>query len=629
MVQGDVRGIVSQGDHSINVLVEDGRLVEADSLLDLPLREPRVLTAPARLRLFGRDELVERVVAQLTDGTSVQLYGSEGVGKNAIAEAVHRRLAARGQRGHVVRPRPGEEGSLDALYTRLATAFFGRQFLRPVDETELCAAVAGVRDVHVTVIDSTLGRDDIGRLCQTFPGCTFLFTSPHLTLPDTAGAHHVPPMGRDAAIELLNAELGLRLGPVGLRNLQFDHAYRMAEGKPQRLRLYAEFIKGMDEWRARPVVEPHDEPPPVDPEQLSPVHQAETLAVALSEPARRVLVALATFGVPLSAAWFAPVTGHEEDAEAGPELFDQRLATRVGDAYLITQDAAAAVQRLGWAPVPAATAAEGLLAALASDKTPPGTDGYPDPYLFPAVARALNDAREWKLSSRFVRTVVPLTLTSGAPQAALRLYALGRTAALRGNLGREHSYHLHAEEQTRNLLEGDRAAVAAALVVVLSAPLTPTVAAAGGKAAGFFGKVASAVTTKVGATVTAVTVAAAVAGGVVVATSGDGKPAGCDEALAANSTLRDEKPRTYPELAADYRQSAASLDAAAETADDAEVASTLRSQADDFTAKADEVQNKSMGPDVHPDVLANMVNTEKLSAGVGSLRAISQVCPLE
>lgn len=646
VVHGDNHGIVSGGDHTINVLVDGGRLVEVDSLLDLPLREPPVLPAPAGVRLFGRDRLVDRVLAQLAEGTSVQLYGSEGAGRSALADAVHQRLAARGRRGHVVRPRPGEGDSLDALYLRLATAFFGRQFLRGVDETELRAAVADVRDVHVTVVDTALGRDDLNRLLQTFSGCTFLFTSPHLTLPDSGAAHHVRPLDRDAAIELLSAELGLELGPVGLRNLQFDHAYRAAEGRPQRLRLYAEFIKGRDEWRARPSREPHDEPPPVDPEQLSPVHQAETLAVALSEPARRVLVALATFEVPLAEAWFAPVTGQPGDAQAGPELLDHRLVVREGGAVRITQDAAAAVRRLGWPPTPAATAAEGLMAALAPPETGTGTGagegagkgapggepsrpaGCPEPYLFTSVARALNAGREWKLSSRFVRAVVPAALTEGAPRTALHLYALGRTAALRGNLGAEHAYHLHAEEQTRNLLEGDRAAVAAALLV-LAPPLTPTVAAAGGKAAGILGKITSTVTTKVGITVTAVTVAAAATAGVVVATSGSGKPAGCDEALAANEALRKQDARTYPQLASAYRQSASDMDGAAGRADDPKVASVLRGQSADFSTKAGKAQNKYAGEDVHPDVVNALVSGEKLGAGLRSLRAVSKVCPLE
>ncbi|MFG2888410.1 hypothetical protein [Streptomyces sp. NPDC048248] len=624
VVHGDVNGIVSQGDNAINVVFDGQRFVEIHSLIELPLRGAEVLAAPAGIRLFGRDDLVDQVVTQLTAGVSVQLYGSEGVGKNAIADAVHHRLAARGQRGHVLRPQSEGPNSLETLYKRLATLLFGKQFLRGVDETELHQAVAHVRDVHITVIDSALSRDDLSRLQQTFPGFTFLFTSPYLTLPDTSAAHHVQPLGRAAAIELLSSELGLELGPVGLQNLQFDWAYRMSEGRPQRLRLYAEFIKGADEWRTRGSREPHDQPPPVDSQQLSPLRQAETLAVALSEPARRVLVALATFGVPLAAAWFVPVTGHQDDMYAGPELFDRRLVTYDGGAYRITGDAAAAVRGLNWAPTAAETAAEGLMTALAAD----GSVARPDPSLLLAVAHVLNAGRKWALASRFVRTAVPTALTAGAPQAALQLYALGKAAALRGGLDKDREYYVRTEEQTRNLLEGDKAAVAAALLV-LAPPVVPAAVTAGGKIAGLVGKFTATLTTKTGLTVAAVTVATATAAGVVVATS-DGTPAGCAEAYAANDTLRERDPRTPQDLASGYRQMAADLGTAAGEATDSEVQSTLRNQATAFEDAADAKQGETPGRDVHPDVTAALVSSEKLRSEIRLfLQPVSKVCPME
>ncbi|HWM38430.1 MAG TPA: hypothetical protein VNS49_15065, partial [Streptomyces sp.] len=296
VVHGDNQGIVSTGAFAFNVIYAEGRFVETHNVRELPVREAPLLSAPARTDLFGRDEIVQRVCGQLAEGTSVQLYGPPETGKRAIAEAVHRRLGELGRRGHVLTPRTGEPCTLEVLYGRLAEAFFGKSFLREVDETVLRAAVAKVSGVHITVFDSALGQEDVARVLETFPGCTFLFTSPYATLPDTGAAHHVQPLSRAAAIELLSAALGLPLGPDGLRNLQFDHVYEMSEGRPQRLLQYAEFIKGSDAWRAKPAKGPHDQPPPVDPDRLTPAHQAETLAVALSEPARRVLVALSTFG---------------------------------------------------------------------------------------------------------------------------------------------------------------------------------------------------------------------------------------------------------------------------------------------------------------------------------------------
>ncbi|MET8503386.1 hypothetical protein ABZV60_01880 [Streptomyces sp. NPDC004787] len=618
-------GIVSQGDNAINLVFQKGGYVQVPALAELPLRPPELLAAPADVTLFGRRALVDTVVAQLTAGTSVQLYGDEGVGRGAIADAVHQRLRARGTRGHVLRPRTGEPEGLATLYERLATVFFGHRFLRGVDETELRQAVAGVRDVHVTVLDCALEESELRRLLQTFSGCTFLFTSPYRTLPDAAAAHHVQPLSRAAAIELLNAELGLELGPEGLQNLQFDLAYRMSEGRPQRLLLYARFIKASDDWRERADRGPHERPPAFDPDRLSPRHQAQALAVALDEPARRVLVALATFGTPLAPAWFAPVTGHPGDAGSERELLDRRLVVHAGDGYAITRDAAAAVRDLGWDPAPAATAAEGLMAALARRES---VTDWPDPHLLLTVAQALNAAGLWALTSRFVRVAVAAALTAGSGSVALQLYGLGRIAALRGGLTKDHAYYVHTEEQTRHLLEGDKAAVAAALLI-LSPPLAAPAAATGGKVSGFFGKLATTVSTKAGVTAAAVTVTAAATVTVVVATSGDGRPAGCSEALAANSALSTREVRTPQDLAGAFRQLSDGMTTAAGKADDPAVRAVFRQQADAFDGKAEAKQAETTPDNVHPDVTAALVSSEKLRGGIENLQALSGVCPLD
>ncbi|MFJ3903857.1 ATP-binding protein [Streptomyces sp. NPDC090025] len=617
-------GIVNQGDNTVNLVFQEGGYAQVPSLTTLPAYRPELLPAPADVRLFGRRALVETVVSQLTEGRSVQLYGDEGVGRSAIADAVHQRLRARGTRGHVLRPRTGENATLATLYERLAAVFFGHRFLREVDEAELRQAVATVRDAHITVIDCALAEADLRRLAQTFSGCTFLFTSPYRTLPDPAAAHHVQPLSEAAAIELLNAELGLELGPEGLRNLQFDLAYGMSEGRPQRLLLYARFIKASDDWRDRVDRGPHDRPPAFDPAELSPRHQAAALAVALSEPARRVLVALATFGTPLAPVWFAPVTGHPGDAGSERELLDRRLVVAVGDGYAITRDAAVAVRDLGWDPAPPAIAAEGLQAAFARRETLPGR---PDPHLLLIVARGLNAGRQWALTSRFVRVAVPAALTAGSPSVALELYGLGRFAALHGGLGKDHAYYVRAEEQTRNLLQGDKAAVAAALVV-LSPTVTTTVTATGGKVTGAFGKLAATLTTKAGITAAAVTVVAATTVTVVVATS-DSKPAGCSEAVAANITLTARDVRTPQDLAAAYRQLADGMSSAAGKADDAAVLSVLRQQAVTFNGKADTKAAETPPGNMHPDVTAALQNAEKLRGGIENLQALSPVCPLD
>jgi hypothetical protein len=617
-VHGDNKGIVSTGDFAFNVCYVDGRYVETGSLRELPVQAAPLLAAPARAELFGRDGLVEDVCGQLAEGRSVQLYGNAHVGKRAVAEAVHRRLAGRRTRGHVLAPRAGEQETLDVLYGRLAEAFFGKAFLRDVDETVLRAAVGDVSGVHITVLDCALEQEDVARLLETFPGCTFLLTSPYPTLPDGEAAHHVQPLPRDSAIELLSAELGLALGPEGLRNLQFDHVYEMSEGRPRLLLQYASFIKGSDAWRAMPAKGPHDQPPPVDPERLSPRHQAEALAVALTEPARRVLVALATFGAPLADAWLAPVTGDPRAADAGAELRDRRLVTYRFGMYQITEEAAAAVRSQGWPTASAATAAEGVTAALTAEPKP----AAPEPYLLLAVARGLRDAHKWALTARFVKVAAPTALAAGRGQVALQLYVLGRMAAGRGGLKKDLDHYVRTEEQTRRLLDGDRAAVVAALAL-LSAPAVPT--AKLGSVAGYIAKFT---TTKVAITAGAVTVAVGAATAVAVTAAAD--PAGCAEAKQTLSAAPEpSKLRTTQDLVDEHRRVGSGLRAAAEKATDSEVESALRQRADEREQLVGTAQSEGadLGPDVHPDVEAALVGSKALRAEIQDTQKVSPVCP--
>lgn len=483
---GDNTGIISVGDMATNVILGPDGFQQTPSLLELPLR-PAPEVPPEPVRLFGREDLVERVHRQVRAGTSVQLYGHPGVGKKAVADAVRTRLAAEHHRGHLLLPAMGETENLETVYRSLAGLFFGQRFLRGIDESELREAVADVRDVLIAVYDCALSREDMAWLLRTFHGCTFLITSPYRTLPDPAAVHHVQPLQRDAAAELFSAELGLPVGPVGLRALQFDHAFRAARGRPQRLKQYAEFIKGSDDWRARaagasghaasdpdPVSDPdpyadgdapHHGPPPADALQVSPRYQAEALAIRLSEPARQVLVALATFGVPLGPEWFAPVTGVSRAAAAGPELYDRRLVERRGGVLTATEDAVAAVRAHGWPATDPEAAAEGVLSALTAGRGGPRVPD-PDPDLLLALARALDAAAKWAPAARFARTVLPVALRAGRKQTALELYGLGRKAALACGREEEIRFWVRTGDPVRTVLTGDQAAASAALLVL-------------------------------------------------------------------------------------------------------------------------------------------------------------------
>lgn len=439
-----------------NVVYADNEFVEIPNLMELPLCEPPELLAGDPARLHGREEIAELITDQIASGRSAQLYGEPGVGKKSISLAVHKRLSARGVRGHLLLPRSsGDPYTLALVYKRLAVRFFGRKFLLAVDETVLRATLSGA-EAHITLIDCPLSREDVSRLLKTFSSCTFLITSRHFTLPDPDGAHHVEPLSRADAINLLSADLGLSVGPVGLQNLQFDHAYRLAEGRPQQLRLYAEFIRSSDQWRVRAAEEPSDQPALIDPDLIGPPEQAQVLAAFVSEPARRVLVALKSLGVPLASSWLPAVTGDPRAAEACQELRDRRLVTRDGDRYQITDDAASAVGTYGWDFI-AKAAAEGVLALVDNPQVP-----APDPDMLLSIASELDADHAWATAARFGKIAVPIALAAGREQAALQLCTLGKRAAGLGTMAQDLKHYVHTEECVRLFLPGNDIAVATA-----------------------------------------------------------------------------------------------------------------------------------------------------------------------
>ncbi|MFE4519704.1 hypothetical protein ACFRMQ_36655 [Kitasatospora sp. NPDC056783] len=648
---GENRGIISSGDNATNVVYIDSRFTATPSLLDLPIQQLDLLKPPLRRRLFGREELVEQVTDQLNNGRSVQLYGLSGVGKQAIALEVNGRLGAHGLRGTVLLPQAGPPDTLAAVYDRLARRIFGKDFLRGVDEDLLRAAVTRVT-THLTIVDCALTGEDLTRLLHCFPGCTFLLTSPYRTLPNDPGAiHHVQPLAPSPAAELLSAELGLPLGPVGLQNLQFNQAYRMAEGQPQRLLQYAAFIRNFDDWRARSGEAPFDHPGPTDTGQVSPQQQAEILAAALSEPARQVLVALATFQAPLHAAWFAAVTGNPHATASNLELFDRGLVTLHGDGHehRITADAAVAVGSQGWPPTSATTAAEGIIALLASAKAAGTALPPPDPYLLVAVAHGLNSEGKRAQVSGFVRVTAPLALRAGHRRAALQLYALGRRAASQAGLTDDIEFYLRTGEQTRKLLDGDAIAAVTALAFLASsagqAALT-TATGAGQSAWAWhvahhatqiwrrlveFAQVKPAV-----AVATTVVLAGGAMTAVVVATNGspDKIAAECSVARDASKAGLNIKVTTPQGLVAFYRASARDLQHPSSEITIPKLKEAIQKRADELNGLAD---NQARAGNEFADERRGIDSSDKVDTGAriedhkarsvkDSLAAISSYC---
>jgi hypothetical protein len=445
MVRDVFRSQVAVGDGNVQILVDvDGstQFGHVQGGVALQVRNVPVLTPRARRDLVGRDALIEQVSWDLYRQTSVQLFGAPGVGRTAVAEAVLRQLAA--VRGVELRPQ-NQPHTLESLYRRLVHVFFGEIWYQP-EEAVLRLEVARA-DLHALIVitDCDLDHEDLSRLLGSFPGCTFLLTSRRQTLSEDAGAaYEVDLLTPSQAHQLVTRELGSDL--AGLQNLQWTEAYRLAGGQVQRLMEHVAFIKraatrpGHTDLQAAPLKE-----------------QVAILVAGLSEPARQVLIALATFGITLTPALFGAVTGLPGAARAAGELVAAGLVKEEGDAFSITLDAAQVVAEGGERADPK-VAADGLMPLLEAPDPP-------DPHLLLAVARALHDAGNDAYTSWLTRAAAPLALAAGEVEVWIRLVALGTQAATKSRRKLDLEFFLN-EQHTSSLLRGDTVAAAAALAAL-------------------------------------------------------------------------------------------------------------------------------------------------------------------
>jgi len=177
----------------------------------------------------------------------------------------------------------------------------------------------------------------------------------------------------------------------------------------------------------------------------------------LSEAARRVVVALATYQLALVPDVFAAITGLPAAADAAGELTTAGCVSAEGDAFRIAPDVAAVIAGTGERSS-SAIAADGLMALF-------GATRAPDPHLVLAVARDLHAGGDDAATTRLTRLGAPAALAAGAIGVWVSLVALGVQAATASRRKGDLEFFLN-EEHTWALLRGDTVAAAAALAAL-------------------------------------------------------------------------------------------------------------------------------------------------------------------
>jgi hypothetical protein len=442
--------VVGNGNTAIHVTIDGTSGYSARSVSEpLHPRPLAVINARTGTAPVGRDGLVTAATDALLAGRSVELCGNAGVGKSAIAEAVARRLAARGEPGILLGG--GLRTKLDELYTELAGVFFSTAWYTP-DEAVMRAETARHRPAGVVIVpDCALSAPDADRLLGTFPDCRFLLCTRKQILYSGPTVLDVPALSYEDALELVAALLDRPL--QGFEEPQVRKIHELGRGQVARLVVCAAFLH-------RAVADPRQHPTV----PLEHRDQVSVLVTGLAEPARRVLVALAGFG-PAQAALLDALTGLSGAATAAPALEHAGLVVDRGGALDLADDDVRGVlaEHGSWRADPR-IAANGLQPLLKSAAAHP----RPAPALCVAVAEALMKVGDRDRAFSFARAAAPAALLAGRVGAWSTLVTVGLRSADADRHGADVAYFL-GERQTQALLRRDLVAAAAAFTALAAA----------------------------------------------------------------------------------------------------------------------------------------------------------------
>jgi hypothetical protein len=252
------------------------------SLRPAPVRQlPRAF--PALLDRTG--ELAEAMAA-IKAASPVQFFGQPGLGKTVLVRNVaHHTVTAGFPDGAVCLP--GHRVPLEDLLQAFYDLFYDRESSYKPTDAQVWLGLQEIRAL-VLVDDVDLPRDAVERLMDAAPGCTFLLTSTERLLWGEGKALGLKGLPVDAALALLEEELGRPLAAEEKQAAQSLHA--ALSGHPLRLKQAASMVRES----GRPLTAIARE---LEVEAALP---AETLGAqilaSLSESEKQVLGALAAHG---------------------------------------------------------------------------------------------------------------------------------------------------------------------------------------------------------------------------------------------------------------------------------------------------------------------------------------------
>jgi hypothetical protein len=204
-----IEGQVAVGENINQFYAERGAIVNYIAPEEQP--RPRLRQLPiARLPrdfagLLGREEQVEGVADALASGLTVEIVGEVGIGKSALLRYLSRRSGQRPSDGTVYHACAGEP--LGDLLQFVFESFYECDTVFVPTPAQLTGYLQE-RGALLILDDLGLARDELQRLMDTAPSCLFLTASTSRQLWGEGRTIELPGLGEEAAVALLERELG-------------------------------------------------------------------------------------------------------------------------------------------------------------------------------------------------------------------------------------------------------------------------------------------------------------------------------------------------------------------------------------------------------------------------------------
>jgi Abnormal spindle-like microcephaly-assoc'd, ASPM-SPD-2-Hydin len=245
-ITGNVSGQVAVGNHIVQNNVDHGGIVYMAAPGQVPTPRRRPLPVFLRGRrprsLLGREVELAAVGRALEGGVPAELHGPEGIGKTSLVKLLCHQAPPAASAGVVYYGALGEpvEDTLQFLYE----AFYETDVPFKPTDAQIRHAL-GDLEALIVLDDLDVGRGGLDTLLDALPSATFLVASPRRALWGDGHVLELEGLPADAAVALLEREIGRELD-IGEREAAQAIA-AATKGEPLRLLQVAALVAELGE----------------------------------------------------------------------------------------------------------------------------------------------------------------------------------------------------------------------------------------------------------------------------------------------------------------------------------------------------------------------------------------------